>query len=490
MPSSNSTQNGEMAKALTLYVVGFTSVLMVYSIYTHIKTLQSTIPERAIDLRSLSLLTKSDNINLQNSAAKIVLERSMQEDFLASIIQACRTTETAESVIMGISALQLLSRTVVTQLCTAITVEANKKKLVDAGALDVLVGVLKRDEEDIPESTHRSSAVALCDLIQSHDDRKIHILEIGVLDPLKRILTSETIRNNELKYWSLMVLHQVSLSEPFHRPLITNGFVAILAKMARMTFGNTNMPKFCMQSLVRVIASVDQVEARAILTELLDYNIVSLISVCLRSDDVELIYWAAGLMHEFVLKDVAAAEFRQIKGVQTILLSLLTADEMYISRVVLRTIKFMAHGQGIEEQFRLEMVRTGLITKIMHCLTSDDDDVRYWAILCIHDCAGQVEAQPDILSATEFPIMLELGSSNKSQASAYVADILSLICCLNSNNNNLAPHSEAIVATLNSLLMWEEPEIQYNAAGALFNMMAMSGEFELLAYVKIVSLRC
>lgn len=47
------------------------------------------------------------------------------------------------------------------------------------------------------------------------------------------------------------------------------------------------------------------------------------------------------------LVDVAAAEFRQIKGVQTILLSLLTADEMYISRVVLRTIKFMAHGQGM-----------------------------------------------------------------------------------------------------------------------------------------------
>lgn len=45
--------------------------------------------------------------------------------------------------------------------------------------------------------------------------------------------------------------------------------------------------------------------------------------------------------------DVAAAEFRQIKGVQAILLSLLTADEMYISRVVLRTIKFMAHGQGM-----------------------------------------------------------------------------------------------------------------------------------------------
>lgn len=45
-----------------------------------------------------------------------------------------------------------------------------------------------------------------------------------------------------------------------------------------------------------------------------------------------------------------------------------------------------------------------------------------------------------------------------------------------SNNNNLATHSEAIVDTLNHLLMWEEPDVQYNAAGALFNMMAMSGK--------------
>jgi hypothetical protein len=55
----------------------------------------------------------------------------------------------------------------------------------------------------------------------------------------------------------------------------------------------------------------------------------------------------------------------------------------------------------------------------------------------------------------------------------------SLTKSIDSNNNNLATHSEAIVETLNSLLMWEEPEIQYNAAGALFNMMAMSGEFDL-----------
>ena len=76
-------------------------------------------------------------------------------------------------------------------------------------------------------------------------------------------------------------------------------------------------------------------------------------------------------MHEFVLKgkrknylicfkyesqyweligllvlDVAAQQFREIKGIHTILNGLLGAEEIYISRVVLRTIKFMAYGQG------------------------------------------------------------------------------------------------------------------------------------------------
>lgn len=187
--------------------------------------------------------------------------------------------------------------------------------------------------------------------------------------------------------------------------LIDNGFVSLLAKMARLTYGNTNMPKFCMQSLVRITSNVDVagnihifnevayiyihsmiLEAKKILLELLDYNIIELISICLRGDDVELIYWAAGLMHEFVIKDVVADKFRQIKGIHTILSGLLSAEEMYISRVILRTIKFMAAGQ---DKFLQDMVRSGMVKKIMHCLSLNDEDVKQWAILCIHVVAGQ-----------------------------------------------------------------------------------------------------
>lgn len=268
------------------------------------------------------------------------------------------------------------------------------------------------------------------------------------MDPIKRILTSDDIRNNELKYWTLMILYQISLSgnvllppsvnghntysrtlsiDPLPKVLIENGFVSLLARMARMTYGNTNMPKFCMQSLVRIAANIDVSEAKRVLKELLDYNIVDLISNCLRGDDVELIYWAAGLMHEFVLKDVAADKFRDIKGIHAILASLLSAEEMYISRVILRTIKFMAFGQ---EKFRREMVRSGMVKKIMHCLSLDDEDVRYWAILCIHVVAGQVEAHEDIVSAPEFEILLELALSPKIKVAIFVSDVLSLICCI------------------------------------------------------------
>ena len=74
--------------------------------------------------------------------------------------------------------------------------------------------------------------------------------------------------------------------DPFPKVLIEQGFVSVLAKMARMTYGNTNMPKFCIQSLVRIISNVDVLEAKTILTELLEYNVIDLISISLRSGNI------------------------------------------------------------------------------------------------------------------------------------------------------------------------------------------------------------
>ncbi|RUS26433.1 armadillo-type protein [Jimgerdemannia flammicorona] len=300
-------------KTLALFAAGLLSAFAAYSVLSHVRDTQ----------------TKTKSCRDPFSGNPKLLE---DNKYLPDIIKACQPHQRSETRLKGVTTLQLLSRN-----------ENNKKILVDAGALEVLVNLLRAT--DIRETAQKYAAVAICDLVQSVDERKVRIVQAGVLDPLKRVLTSDVVHNNELKYWSLMVVHQISLCDSLHHSLITDGFVPLLARMSRLTFGNTNMPKYCMQSLVRIVATTDTAEAKDLLTELLNHNIVSLISVCLRSDDVELIYWASGLMHEYVLKDVSPRLFRQIKGVQTILLTLLGADETYISRVVLRTVKFMAHGQ-------------------------------------------------------------------------------------------------------------------------------------------------
>lgn len=41
------------------------------------------------------------------------------------------------------------------------------------------------------------------------------------------------------------------------------------------------------------------------------------------------------------------------------------------------------------DTFQLEMIRIGLVKKIMHCLASDDDDTRYWATACLKEVVSQ-----------------------------------------------------------------------------------------------------
>ncbi|KAI8993197.1 hypothetical protein BDB01DRAFT_716414 [Pilobolus umbonatus] len=189
--------------------------------------------------------------------------------------------------------------------------------------------------------------------------------------------------------------------------------------MARTTFGNTNMPKFCLQSLVRITSN-----------ELLHHDIIDLIGMCLKGDDGELIYWAAGLMHEFVMQNIASDQFREIKGIHAILMGLLSVDEIYISRVALRVIKFMSSGQSSGQiKFRQEIVRIGMVKKIMHCLSMDDDGIKYRVVLCINAIAVQAESHHDILSSPEFETLIDLTISTRVKVSIYIANILSSICC-------------------------------------------------------------
>ncbi|KAI8597823.1 hypothetical protein EDD21DRAFT_310273 [Dissophora ornata] len=188
--------------------------------------------------------------------------------------------------------------------------------------------------------------------------------------------------------------------------------------MSRLSFGNANMPKICIQSLVRLI--------------LLEYDIVPLIATYIRSDDFELVYWALGLMHEFAIKGVAMNEFKETRGLCRSINVLLAADESYISRIVLRTLKFMMIQ---DSSFQLQALNAGIGLRLAKCLASKDDDVKYWALGVAHEFVLHPQWRQQFIETGAFAQVINIGLSTVSRkplkaaseilpAKEYIMDIL------------------------------------------------------------------
>ncbi|KAI9240730.1 MAG: hypothetical protein BYD32DRAFT_364725 [Podila humilis] len=188
--------------------------------------------------------------------------------------------------------------------------------------------------------------------------------------------------------------------------------------MSRLSFGNANMPKICLQSLVRL---------------LLPYDIVPLIATYIRSDDFELVYWAVGLMHEFAIKGVALEEFKAVRGLCRSMNVLLAADDSHIARIILRTLKYMMLDDAI---FQLQALEAGIGLRLAKCLAAKDDDVKYWALSVVHEFVLHPQYRPQLIESGAFAQVINVGLTAASSrtplkateeiapASAYMWDIL------------------------------------------------------------------
>ncbi|KAI7830548.1 hypothetical protein BC939DRAFT_392626 [Gamsiella multidivaricata] len=203
--------------------------------------------------------------------------------------------------------------------------------------------------------------------------------------------------------------------------------------MSRLAFGNANMPKICLQSLVRLIVTMeDDAEVRWHLSELLDYDIVPLLATYIRSDDFELVYWALGLMHEFAIKGVALDDFKETRGLCRSINMLLAAEESYISRIVLRTLKFLMLQDPL---FQLQALSAGIGLRLAKCLASKDDDVKYWALGVAHEFVLHPQWRRQFIDSGAFAQVINIGLSSVSRkplkaaseilpAKEYIMDIL------------------------------------------------------------------
>jgi len=288
--------------------------------------------EDQISLQALSELTKASNVSLRDSAMKILLDRAISDDFLPDIIKACKTDLDNDIQKKAICTIQQLAKQ-----------EENRQILVKHGILKILTELLANKKKN---HLRLSVVTSIFHIIQENDDNKRAIVNYGILDSIFKILSSTPNCNNDLKYWTLLILHQLSLTEELHNKMVEKGFIKLLAQLARRTFGNTSMQKLCFHSLVRIITELDDEQSVKYLNELLKLNIITLISSCLKNEDTELVYWTIGLIHEFAVKDIARNEISNIKGLLKIMLSHLNNDEASIPRVLIRTLKCLGVCNG------------------------------------------------------------------------------------------------------------------------------------------------
>ncbi|KAF8979251.1 hypothetical protein BGZ46_005682, partial [Entomortierella lignicola] len=417
---------------IVYFAAGVSLVFMLYSVVRHATALFDSEPpesrnilgmvEDKISMEALAKLARSDSIVLQGSSVRILLSRAMREPNLRYILDTIAESDIEEERWKGVTTLQLLTRN-----------EHNRAALVDAGALEILVDTLKDPENR--EKSHRYAAVSICELISGSEIRRKLVVQYGILAPLSQFLV-KVEPANELQYWSLMVVHQLAACEALHPALISVGLIRTLAEMSRLSFGNANMPKICLQSLVRLIVTMeDDSEVRWRLSELLEYDIVPLIATYIRSDDFELVYWALGLMHEFAIKGVALDDFKETRGLCRSINILLSAEESYISRMVLRTLKFMMLQDG---EFQLQALEAGIGLRIAKCLASKDDDVKYWALSVAHEFVLHPEWRQQFIKSGAFSQVINIGLSTVSRkplkasseilpAKEYIMDIMVMI---------------------------------------------------------------
>ncbi|KAG9069268.1 hypothetical protein KI688_010166 [Linnemannia hyalina] len=362
------------ADRLIYFTAGVSLVFMMYSVVRHATALFDSEPQESrnilgmvedkISIDALAKLARSDSIVLQGSSVRILLSRAMHDANLRYILDTVAESDLEEERWKGVTTLQLLTRS-----------ESNRTTLVESGALEVLVGVLK--DPTNREKSHRYAAVSICELISGSDTRRRQVVQYGILEPLTRFLV-KVEPANELQYWSLMVVHQLTACEGLHAELIRFGLVRTLAEMSRLSFGNANMPKICLQSLVRLIVIMDDDDdVRWYLTELLDFDIVPLIATyirsaafqlqalnvgiglrlpkCLASKDDEVKYWALSVAHEFIQHPqwrhqfIESRAFAQVINIGLLIMSrkpLKTATEILPAKEYIIDILVTMWGSG------------------------------------------------------------------------------------------------------------------------------------------------
>lgn len=201
----------------------------------------------------------------------------MSENHITYILKTARNIENPALHEQALSAILQMSE-----------IDENRALLTKRKALRILSSCINMP---LSATCHKLAVLAIYRLSKDNDRRKTRLLRYEILDRLIYFACSSQVINSSLKYWSIMLLHQFTLTDDSHAHLIEHDLINVFATLAGQTFGETQMQKICMHSLVRLLSSLEDANGidrdilvtNEVFKQLAELRIIMIISGCIRS---------------------------------------------------------------------------------------------------------------------------------------------------------------------------------------------------------------
>lgn len=357
--------------------------------------------------------------------------------------------------------------------------------LVQRGILRLLVGCLNVGENESAGGMQRSNLmrvalVSLFDLVYQSEELKIRLGELKAIVPIIHLLQNSPTK--DVRYWALVVHHQLTTCESLHTELFDSGCIAPLVQLTMQSQGGHNLQKLCVHSLV-LLGAGKEPRGLDLLRHVVDSGLVNSIVINLKADDPELVYWSLGLIHELALKEIGKDKIRKAPQILKCLKNVLKSSEAHTQKIVLRTLGFLATQAP---EFKDRLPDSGICQRLIVCLTSGDLELAHWAIVLLHDIAmiGKdachvILETPEFIKCCTILIQREANRAEshedaevsvKFAMSRLVAETFGFMCASDALHLILA--DGGIINAIQFFTLSEDPELNFWAAALLLNLIS------------------
>jgi len=150
-----------------------------------------------LSLETLAAFVRSPNVHLQRSAIQLVVDRAMTEEFIEMLRTRCLLEDPGDNLVV-VQVITLLGK-----------FEYNKGMMIRHGIRQSLESLVVRAPSDVVVKMALSN---LYDLLSGEDGARCDIASSGLITKIIEILGAEAVRNHDVTYWSLVLIHHFATS--------------------------------------------------------------------------------------------------------------------------------------------------------------------------------------------------------------------------------------------------------------------------------------